>query len=679
MSLNRSGLSADEYYVTALQIFDYCGAESTGTLRVDALMDKFAPFVKTNKAEYSYLKSLLDPDEDNPEISVTMLAKTLHKYSENQKSKVDLDESFNLLKSGQAPQDSDSGISTDGFQLLEELQCELREKAHLAHQLRSQLDFTDRQHEEALAALTAERDSLRAHLNMLREENMTLTDVRRDYEEVCERLCASDRALDEARRDAETYRRRNKIMGEQVATLENEKLTLQELLSKSKAECHRINEMYATRQSALLEQNEALKAEHADLSARLQDQEEFVQQMIKEKVLLEMELKDMLNKSNQTQLRMDRSIDISYTEDQMLTALDSLNADSRFSQDNRILDEESFINALKEDQGRSTNMSLFDEIRLSFCNVSRHNHSGINSINDKHLDSFTCDKIFDNSFTAMATQTDIEPCMFDIKAHFGTTVSTQTDCENKLHFGMQTDFEYVERDNVIKKNEISSQTQCKPYNKCIKAQIPKYTQTDEESNNNNHSSKCLECEKINKYTAKLERDVHMSHCTVSEMQKELERYEGNLNVLQKFVDEGNERNSVLQAIIKSLQAKIGILETACDKQRARLDSLDNDIAVKTMCDQSTVATQADVPCLDCEKRNAVVPHRSIRKFFWTSFKCLFQVFAVLCFICAVSVLYGVSTRARPACPRDTVPWSWLHAQEIVDLLLRIEYVADVPM
>ena len=63
-----------------------------------------------------------------------------------------------------------------------------------------------------------------------------------------------------------------------------QKLILQELLTKSKAECHRINEMYASRQSALLEQNEALRTEHADLSSRLQDQEEFVQQMIKEKV-----------------------------------------------------------------------------------------------------------------------------------------------------------------------------------------------------------------------------------------------------------------------------------------------------------------------------------------------------------------------------------------------------------
>lgn len=49
-------------------------------------------------------------------------------------------------------------------------------------------------------------------------------------------------------------------------------------------------------------------------------------------VLLEMEVKDMLNKSNQFHHHMERSIDVSYTEDQMLTALDSLNADSRFPQ-----------------------------------------------------------------------------------------------------------------------------------------------------------------------------------------------------------------------------------------------------------------------------------------------------------------------------------------------------------
>ncbi|XP_060803526.1 uncharacterized protein LOC106137902 isoform X1 [Amyelois transitella] len=333
MNIDMDASNSDEYFVTALQIFDYCGADSSGTLRVDALMDKFAPFVKTNKSEYSHLRSILDPEHDNPEINVSKLAKALNKYSETQKAKVDHDESFNL-KSGQAPQDSDSGISTDaGYQLLEDLQCELREKARLARELRSQLEFTDRHHEEALAALSAENEQLRAHLNILREENATLPEVRRDYEEACERLSTCELALADSRRELDSYKKRSKVLHEQVATLENEKLTLQEQLSKSKDECHRINEMYASRQSSLLEQNDSLKTEHADLTARLQDQEEFMQQMIKEKVLLEMELKDLLNKSNHTALRMDHSIDISYTEDQMLTALDSLNSDTRFSQD----------------------------------------------------------------------------------------------------------------------------------------------------------------------------------------------------------------------------------------------------------------------------------------------------------------------------------------------------------
>ncbi|RVE46541.1 hypothetical protein evm_008832 [Chilo suppressalis] len=415
----------DDYYVTALQIFDYCGAEVSGTLRVDSLMDKFAPFVKTNKTEYSFLKSLLDPEQDNPEISVTKLANALNKYSKSQKSKLDLDESFNL-RCGQAPQDSDSGIS-DGYQLLEELQSELREKSHLASQLRSQLEFTDRQHEEVLGALVAERDSLRVHLNMLREENLSLTHLRRDYDDACERLCSNEAELQTTRRDLEAFKKKIKSFADETTRLEAEKMTLQDLLSKSKEECHRVNEMYANRQSALLEENESMRSSHADLSARLQDQDEFLQQIIKEKVLLEMELKDMLNKSNQTHLRLDRSIDVSYTEDQMLTALDSLNVDSRFSQD-----------------------------------------------------------------------------------------------------------------------------------------------------------------------------------------------------------------------------------------------------------VTSVSTQVEIPCADCTKRNAIAPHRGLRRYFWEGLKCLFQVFAVVCFLCAISALYGVSRRSNERC-RHHVPWKWLHAQDLLDLLLRIDYLADVPM
>lgn len=48
-------------------------------------------------------------------------------------------------------------------------------------------------------------------------------------------------------------------------------------------------------------------------------------------VILEMELKDVLNRSNSAALHLDRSVDVSYTEDQMLTALDSMHADSKFS------------------------------------------------------------------------------------------------------------------------------------------------------------------------------------------------------------------------------------------------------------------------------------------------------------------------------------------------------------
>ncbi|GBP76571.1 hypothetical protein EVAR_103174_1 [Eumeta japonica] len=323
------------------------------------------PLTKTRLlwTECCFLKSLLDPEKNNPEIDVTKLAEALHTYSESQKIK-EHDESFNV-KDGSIPQDSDSGISTDGFQMLEDLQCELREKAHLANKLRNQLDFTDLQHEEMVATLTAERNALRTHNNMLKEENLSLTHVRRDYDDVCERLCSSEAALDDARKELEIIRKQNKTQQEQIESLQAEKFILQELLAKSKAECHKINEMYATRQAALIEQNETLKTDFADVSARLQDQEEFMQQIIKEKVLVEMELKDLVNKSNQSNSKLDRSIDVSYTEDQMISTLEGISPETKFSQDHQ-LDEDVFMNTFKDEACPSANMSLFDEIRLSF-------------------------------------------------------------------------------------------------------------------------------------------------------------------------------------------------------------------------------------------------------------------------------------------------------------------------
>ncbi|XP_013170115.1 PREDICTED: myosin-11-like isoform X2 [Papilio xuthus] len=563
MNLNEDP-NTDDYFVTAVHIFKYCGAESTDTLRVDALMDKFAPFIKTNKAEYSYLKSLLDPEENNPEVSVLTLATVLNKYSENQKIKADLDESFNL-KNGQGPHDSDSGISTEGFQLLEELQCELKEKAHLAQQLRSQLDFTDRQHEEQLATVTAERDSLITHLNLLREENIALSHVKRDYEEVCDRLCCSERALEEATRDLDVTRKRARVLVDQLASLESEKVVLQELLQKSKEECHRINEMYASRQSALLEECETLRGQHADLAARLHDHDHYMQQLIKEKVLLEMELKDVFNKSNATQLRMDRSIDVSYTDDQMLTALDSLNLESQFSQENHLLDEESFTNALKEDQGRVTNMSLFDEIRLSFCNMSRRN-------------TINCSGNFDISIKLqnVTTQTeDIEPCADTNKVQNVIHVETQTDSSSE-----------IENEPYSNNNIVQTCYDC---------------------------TKCIECEKLRDYATKLESDNKKMNFIVSDMQSNLDRYDEYLNNLQKLEEEENKANIISQAYIDGLESNINTIASKCSIELDTSDKLYTHRQTEPA--YCSVSTQAEVPCRDCEMRNSDLQHRSLRRYF----------------------------------------------------------------
>ncbi|XP_053609804.1 myosin heavy chain, non-muscle-like isoform X2 [Plodia interpunctella] len=633
MNIDMDASNSDEYVVTALQIFDYCGADSSSTLRVDALMDKFAPFVKTNKSEYSYLRSLLDPDHDNPEITVSKLAKTLNKYSESQKAKVDHDESFNL-KSGQAPQDSDSGISTDaGYQLLEELQCEVREKAHLAQQLRSQLEFTDRQHEEALATLTAEKEQLKAHLNIVREENASLCDVRRDYEEASERASACERALADATRELDSHKKRSKLLHDQLATLENEKLTLQEQLSKSKDECHRINEMYASRQSSLLEQNDSLQTSHADLHTRLQDQEEFMQQILKEKVLLEMELKDLLNKSNHTALRMDRSIDISYTEDQMLTALDTLNADSRFSQDNRLLDEESFVNALREEQGRATNMSLFDEIRLSFCNVSKFNHTHDNDTIDKS-------RSFDVSLTTIGTQTENCDKCSEIQS-ICTKTDFEVDCscidKVKSDIGLQTDdFRKELKDK---------------YCQCVISNVNTTASQTDENNNTDICVKCIHYDKLMRHSVKLEKETIYYLDAISSLENDLEMYEDNLEMLQKTVSDGENTNSLLNDAIKSLQAKLSALEEACENQLKKISDLCGVDAVQTAeCqtefDIASASVQVEMPCNDCEKRNTPVPQKTLRRYLWEPLKSLFQVFAVVCFLCAVSVLYGVSRRRQ---------------------------------
>ncbi|KAL4716690.1 hypothetical protein ACJJTC_004809 [Scirpophaga incertulas] len=566
------------------------------------------------------------------------------------------------------PQDSDSGISTDGFQQLEELQCELREKSHEVLQLRSQLDFTDRQHEEALTALTTDVIPF-----MLREENITLMHIRRDYDDACEKLTNTERALEESRQELDSLRRRGKTLAEQTAVLENEKLTLQEQVTKSKAECHRINEIYASRQATLLEKNEALAATQAELSTKVTEQDRLLQQLSREKVLLEIELKDVLNKSEQPQLIVDRSVDVSYTEDQMLTALDSLNADSRFSQDNNLLDEDSFVNALKEDPGRATNISLFDEIRLSFYSNARQNptdlFSNCNMCND-----------FDKSVDNAVTQTDNSHfcCTSDIGIQTDDNLIDKNVIDNKATKTNSNDSDFYVSSNT---NEIGIQTYINKFSHDLKHIA---TQTDILYNNNNESLctdcyKCKECSKIKKEIEKVTSEIRIAHQIVTDVNLELSYYEANMAVLQKLVSEGNGRNCLMQTTITDLQSKIVSLQTVCANQTLMIGGWNCEmcsVQCQTDVDVISVSTQVEAPCIDCQKRNLAKPYHSLKYCFWKSTKWLFQLFAVVCFVCALLTLYGVAR--KPRC-REAVPWRWLLIQDFLDVLLRVEYGTEVPM
>lgn len=164
-------------------------------------------------------------------------------------------------------------------------------------------------------------------------------------------------------------------------------------------------------------------------------------------------------------------------------------------------------------------MSLFDEIRIS---LSRANTTENNSL--------ICDKVFDTAFLTVGTQTD------EFKPY---------DEENK---------------DLIKTISTSG-TQ---------------TEIDAMNNNNNCNLKCFECDKLSRYTIKLERDMNLSHRTVTDMQVEIEQYESNQKILEEFVEEGNEINNALLSIIQRLASKMRLLEVAYPKQTERLDSLTPD-------------------------------------------------------------------------------------------------------
>ena len=222
----------------------------------------------------------------------------------------------------------------------------------------------------------------------------------------------------------------------------------------------------------------------------------------------------------------------------------------------RILDEESFVKALKEDQGRATNMSLFDEIRLSFCNLSRHNLSGLNCTEPYEKTS----ELLDNSLITAGTQTDkmtegiCQNCdKLIIDSNLAINFGTQTEAieifecnERKSHldnkYNNETDEKGFKEFKMETKNQ-STNTSLYVLEVFKDVEIMNIgTQTEIEFHNNNNNNidncidctKCTECDRLNKNIKKLEKDLNISNNNVTEMQNVLDRYEENLNILKRF-------------------------------------------------------------------------------------------------------------------------------------------------
>lgn len=226
--------------------------------------------------------------------------------------------------------------------------------------------------------------------------------------------------------------------------------------------------------------------------------------------------------------------------------------------ENQLFDEESFLNALKEEQGRPTNMSLFDEIRFSYC----HPRQNTSEINENQFDN--CIDYFENSCYTIGTQTvegfngndgSISDC--------GDNIKPQTGIVDKINQGTQTEH------NICN---------FKPQKKITQHELVKIN-TPPETNNNIECLKCRQCENLTNYTTKLECDLKLSQTTVKDLQQELDTYEGNLDLLDKFLDEGNDTNNYLQTVVQSLQSKLGILEAVVTEQTEKFDVLNNDKCV----------------------------------------------------------------------------------------------------
>lgn len=248
-------------------------------------------------------------------------------------------------------------------------------------------------------------------------------------------------------------------------------------------------------------------------------------------------------------------------------------------------------------------MSLFDEIRLSF-NLSRHNITDLNCTpTDKQSE-------LNNTVTiTVATQTDKlyqDICKeFKNKNDYEKLCSISTQTETKIDMCYNEDFKCSCDISFNTTNQRIDLPQNDLHSHKVKRQIQTHdkttntsryllevfrdievmnfgTQTDSNDfercgyNNNVHCvdcNKCSHCDSLNKYTRKLETELRHARATADEMQRDLDRYEDDLNMLQRLVSEGNDRNNFLKSVVNNLKVKLEVLEGACASHGDKIDEL----------------------------------------------------------------------------------------------------------
>lgn len=243
-------------------------------------------------------------------------------------------------------------------------------------------------------------------------------------------------------------------------------------------------------------------------------------------------------------------------------------------------------------------------MRLSFCNLSRYAFKDFN--NSQNIDRHS-----ETGSTNVPAETQTEVINVDCccKKYSSTNINSATQTGNESF-----DF-YYDRKDAISYELVSASTQTifngtdyKNFNTGNKATntssqvfevfrhievMNKGVQTNDEfesyNNNNNvqnciECTKCMECDRLRKYTNRLEIEVKKSDVVVEEIKRDVGLYEDNLDLLRRFVDEGNERNVLLKSAVDSLRARLLDLENKCTE---------NDRKIEEYCDVCSAEAQAD--------------------------------------------------------------------------------------